>query len=92
MSVRGEFGRAVGDAIVCLREAETDPARALAARLEQAQSLTVADLEGAARAVLDDWEASAPTVVGQEAPAESRLRDASERMIAIARIVLGEGG
>jgi hypothetical protein len=64
----------------------------LAARLEQAQSLTVADLEGAARAVLDDWEASAPSVAGQEAPGESRLRDASERMIAIARIVLGERG
>jgi len=92
MSVRGEFGRTVGDAINCLQASGIDAARALATRLERARGLAAEDLEAAARGVLDDWETSAREVLGADDSPGNELRDASERMIAISRIILGERG
>ena len=89
MSVRGEVGRTLTDTIACPRELEDAAAEALRAQLERAVGLAAQDLEAAARAVLRDWEASALDSVAGDGAAGSRLRDASERMVAISRIILG---
>lgn len=89
MSVRGEFVRSVGDAISCLSESDDASAGALAAQLEGALGLAPDDLEAAARALLEHWEGSSPDGLAHSDPTAARLADASERMLAIARLILG---
>lgn len=89
MSVRGEFVRTVEDAVACLRECEAAPARALGAKLEKALSLAREDLEGAARTLLAGWEGFESDALSLAPPARVRLEDASERMLAISKLILG---
>jgi hypothetical protein len=86
MSVRGEFARTLAETAACLCESDESAARGLAARLEQTRELARNDLEAAARALLADWQA---TSLALPAPAQARLAEASERMLAIARVILG---
>jgi hypothetical protein len=89
MSVRGEFARTVAETVACLAESREAQARQLAAQLEQARLLARDDLQAAARSLLDGWEAATPGAFALPSSTEVRLGEASERMLAIARIILG---
>jgi hypothetical protein len=89
MSVRGEFARAVGDALACLSESDEASARALAAQIEGALGLAREDLEAAAGALIAHWAGSRPDDFALSPLTAGRLAEASERMLAIARVILG---
>lgn len=89
MSVRGEFARTVGEAADCLSESRESEARRLVERLLRARELAKRDLEAAARALLSEWESRPTEALALPAATEARLGEASERMLAIARIILG---
>lgn len=81
MSVRGEFVRIVGDAVRGLRAVDSDAAQSLAEDLQHARDGAAADLAGSAQRVLELCEDRSLAPLGVD--------DAGERMIAVARIVLG---
>jgi hypothetical protein len=89
MSVRGEFARSVAEAAACLSESRESDARRLVERLQRARELAQQDLEAAARALISEWESRPPDALALPAATEARLDEASERMLAIARIILG---
>ena len=87
MSVWSEFDRVLGDAIACLR-AGSDAAQELAVDLQKARAGAAEDLPAAAARALELWEGrSVPDLVA--ADARPALDDAGERMIAVARVILG---
>ncbi len=89
MSVRGEFRRLVSDTIACLRACDDGAASALADRLETSRSDAAQDLVGAAEAVLEGWAQDGGALTVADTDARARLDDAADRMLRIARIVLG---
>ena len=88
MSVKGEFDRLVGDAAASLR-GRPGRADALADALERARASARQDLPGAANRVLALWEEAPIDALDLPDEARGRLDDAAERMLAVARIILG---
>ena len=89
MSVQGEFRRLVSDTIACLQAYEAESAQALARRLEDERSSAAQDLLGAAERVIAAWQEAERGIVSDDAEQRARLADASDRMLQIARVVLG---
>jgi len=79
MSVRGEFRRAVGDAVAALRVAQAYP---LADRLERACDPDAAELSAVADAVLAD-------IASARRAGVAPVADEVEHLAALCRVILG---
>lgn len=88
VSVRGEFVRLVGDAAEALR-ADPDAGDPLADALLQARAGAAEDLPAAAARVLELWEGASSERLALRDETRVRLDASCERMLAVARIILG---
>ena len=89
MSVRSEFARTLSDTIRCLHAADGPRARELARGLERARADANGDLSRAATSVLAEWEPSPADALPIDADTGTALIDAADRMVAIAKVILG---
>ena len=78
----------LGEAIACLREIDSDPARALAGDLEQTRDAASHDLSSAAGRVLELWDGRPSASLGAGL-ASDRLGNAGERLLVVSKVILG---
>ena len=88
MSVKGEFLRLSGDAAASLRDG-SEAAEALADELERIRKAATQDLAAGANDLLELWRDDPGASLQLPAVARDRFGDASERLLAVARIILG---
>jgi hypothetical protein len=91
MSVLGEFRRASGEAVACLNDSGQGAAQRLALELEGASAARGEDLSDAATRVLGIVERAQPAQLAADDGVRARLEDATERLLALCRIILGRG-
>lgn len=89
MSVRGEFRRLVADTVACLRSHGDARSQALADRLEAERTAAHEDLQGAAERALEAWDTEGSEIAPTRADERATLVDSAERMVAVARVILG---